>query len=164
MQRSCTNAFSLYKRTRPPAAPESVARAKALPKEGVHPLLAAQVPVTSGTGLEAQVGLNSAVLCCAVQRHTLLSWKVLSCCMRSTEEPLQIQQLAHDVSSRSGCRRLSSVIWLGGLAPMSRPVGSHKLAMQHFVPCCLLEMVSQVTLHCCRCDSVPVWLLRHISC
>ncbi|KAL3143989.1 hypothetical protein ABBQ32_003797 [Trebouxia sp. C0010 RCD-2024] len=57
MQKSCNNAFSLYKRTRPPAAPESVARAKALPKEGVHPLLAAKVPVTSGTGLEAQAGL-----------------------------------------------------------------------------------------------------------
>ena len=59
MPSACTSA------PRPPAAPESVARAKALPKEGVHPLLAAQVPVTSGTGLEAQVGLNSAVLRCA---------------------------------------------------------------------------------------------------
>ena len=55
MQKACTNAFGLYKRTRPPAAPESVARAKALPKEGMHPLLAAKVPVNSGTGLEAQV-------------------------------------------------------------------------------------------------------------
>lgn len=64
MQKSCSNAFSLYKRTRPPAAPESVARAKALPKEGVHPLLAARVPVTSGTGLEAQVGFEP-MLCCA---------------------------------------------------------------------------------------------------
>lgn len=71
MQKSCNNAFSLYKRTRPPAAPESVARAKALPKEGVHPLLAARVPVTSGTGLEAQVGVNP---CCAALRHAV------SCC------------------------------------------------------------------------------------
>lgn len=88
MQRSCNNAFSLYKRTRPPAAPESVARAKALPKEGVHPLLAAQVPVTSGTGLEAQVGLNSAVL-----RSVMLCWvgKMLSCYPRRAEEPLQIR-------------------------------------------------------------------------
>ncbi len=55
LQKACTNAFGLYKRTRPPAAPESVARAKGLPKEGMHPLLASKVPVTSGTGLEAQV-------------------------------------------------------------------------------------------------------------
>ena len=59
LQKACTNAFGLYKRTRPPAAPESVARAKGLPKEGMHPLLASKVPVTSGTGLEAQV-------CCTI--------------------------------------------------------------------------------------------------
>ena len=64
LQKACTNAFGLYKRTRPPAAPESVARAKGLPKEGMHPLLAAKVPVNSGTGLEAQV-------CCPLQFHLL---------------------------------------------------------------------------------------------
>lgn len=59
MTKACSNAFGLYKRTRPPAAPESVARAKGLPKEGIHPLLAAKVPVTAASGLEAQV-------CCLV--------------------------------------------------------------------------------------------------
>ena len=62
LQKACTNAFGLYKRTRPPAAPESVARAKALPKEGMHPLLASKVPVTSGTGLEAQVRCTKVML------------------------------------------------------------------------------------------------------
>lgn len=79
MQKSCSNALSLYKRTRPPAAPESVARAKALPKEGVHPLLAAQVPVTSGTGLEAQVRSKRAVLCCAMLCHAVPCCAVLRC-------------------------------------------------------------------------------------
>ena len=58
MQKAVSNAFGLYKRTRPPAAPESVARARGLPKEGIHPMLAAKVPVTAGTGLEAQVCLS----------------------------------------------------------------------------------------------------------
>lgn len=57
MQKAVSNAFGLYKRTRPPAAPESVARARGLPKEGIHPMLAAKVPVTAGTGLEAQACL-----------------------------------------------------------------------------------------------------------
>ena len=42
--RYATNAFKLYRKTRPGAAPESVKRAKALPQEGIHPLLAASVP------------------------------------------------------------------------------------------------------------------------
>ena len=42
--RYATNAFKLYKKTRPGAAPESVKRAKMLPREGIHPLLAASVP------------------------------------------------------------------------------------------------------------------------
>ena len=33
-QKATGNAFSLYLKTRPPAAPESVARAKGLPKVG----------------------------------------------------------------------------------------------------------------------------------
>lgn len=42
--RYATNAFKLYRKTRPGAAPESVKRAKLLPQEGIHPLLAASVP------------------------------------------------------------------------------------------------------------------------
>ena len=79
LQKACHNAFGLYKRTRPPAAPESVARAKALPKEGMHPLLAAKVPVNSGTGLEAQVCCMCAdtdaspLYACTSSSSTLLS-------------------------------------------------------------------------------------------
>jgi len=51
------NAFKLYKRTRPMAAPESATRAKNLPREGMHPLLAAALPSTALGGLEAQEGL-----------------------------------------------------------------------------------------------------------
>lgn len=43
--------------TRPPAAQESVKRAKTLPKEGIHPLLAAALPSDALGGLEAQAGL-----------------------------------------------------------------------------------------------------------
>ncbi|GAB4823750.1 hypothetical protein N2152v2_010796 [Parachlorella kessleri] len=56
-QHAAANAYKLYLRTRPPAAPESVHRAKALPKEGIHPLLAASLPSHAFGGLEAQHGL-----------------------------------------------------------------------------------------------------------
>lgn len=55
IQKACSNAFQLYKRTRPPASAESVNRAKQATLEGIHPLLAAKVPVTAISGLEAQV-------------------------------------------------------------------------------------------------------------
>ena len=55
LQRSATAAFVLYRRTRPAAAPQSVVRAKALPAEGIHPLLAAHVPLNALAGLEDQV-------------------------------------------------------------------------------------------------------------
>lgn len=51
------NAFKLYKRTRPAAAPESVRRAKIMPREGMHPVLAAALPSNALGGLEAQEGL-----------------------------------------------------------------------------------------------------------
>jgi ATP-dependent RNA helicase DDX54/DBP10 len=51
---SATNAMKLYIRTRPSAAPKSARRAKALVKEGVHPLLAAALPSDALGGLEAQ--------------------------------------------------------------------------------------------------------------
>ncbi|PSC71287.1 DEAD-box ATP-dependent RNA helicase 29 [Micractinium conductrix] len=52
--RSAENAFRLYLKTRPPAAAESVKRAKGLPKEGIHPVLAAALPSDALGGLEAQ--------------------------------------------------------------------------------------------------------------
>ena len=56
LARSATAAFALYRRTQPAAAPQSAVRAKALPAEGVHPLLAAHVPANALAGLEDQVG------------------------------------------------------------------------------------------------------------
>jgi ATP-dependent RNA helicase DDX54/DBP10 len=49
--KAATNAFKLYKKTRLGAALESVRRAKLLPNEGVHPLLAKSLPdeVLGGT-------------------------------------------------------------------------------------------------------------------
>lgn len=55
LQKSVGNAYSLYIKTRPPASAESAARAKALGKEGIHPLLAKALPKASLVGLEAQV-------------------------------------------------------------------------------------------------------------
>ncbi len=55
LQKSVGNAYSLYVKTRPPASAESVARSKAMAKEGIHPLLAKALPKTSLAGLEAQV-------------------------------------------------------------------------------------------------------------
>ena len=56
-QKSVGNAFTLYVRTRPPASAESVSRSKALPKEGIHPILAAALPESTLTSLDGQVGL-----------------------------------------------------------------------------------------------------------
>ncbi|KAL4439981.1 hypothetical protein ABPG75_002982 [Micractinium tetrahymenae] len=55
--KSAENAFRLYLKTRPGAAAESVKRAKTLPKEGIHPLLAAALPSDALGGLEAQSDL-----------------------------------------------------------------------------------------------------------
>jgi len=45
--RYATNAFKLYRKTRPAASPESIRRAKGLPAEGIHPVLASSVPSTA---------------------------------------------------------------------------------------------------------------------
>lgn len=67
LRRSCANAWSLYRRTRPGAAAESVARARALPRGGIHPLLAAAVPASALPGLKAQV-----------HTHLVLPWLLSS--------------------------------------------------------------------------------------
>lgn len=56
-QRSLTNAFQLYLRTRPGASSESVRRAKEMPKEGVHPLLLSATPAVKCINLEAEAAL-----------------------------------------------------------------------------------------------------------
>ena len=66
LQRSATAAFGLYRRTRPAASPQSAVRAKALPAEGVHPLLAAHVPANALAGLEDQVTAASRGAGCGV--------------------------------------------------------------------------------------------------
>ena len=57
LSKSATNAFRLYKRTRPAASAESLARTRLQAPEGVHPLLAAAIPASALAGLEAQVRL-----------------------------------------------------------------------------------------------------------
>ncbi len=48
--RYANNAFKLYRKTRPAASPESIRRAKGLPAEGIHPVLASSVPSTAFGG------------------------------------------------------------------------------------------------------------------
>lgn len=55
LRRSCANAWGLYRRTRPGASAESVSRARALPRGGLQPLLAAAVPASAAPGLQVQV-------------------------------------------------------------------------------------------------------------
>ncbi|KAK9865158.1 hypothetical protein WJX84_010261 [Apatococcus fuscideae] len=57
LSKSATNAFRLYKRTRPSASAESLARTRLQAPEGVHPLLAAAIPASALAGLEAQAGV-----------------------------------------------------------------------------------------------------------
>ncbi len=54
-QRSCNNAWDLYRRTRPAASPESAARARNLEVPGPHPLLAAACPTYTQGDVQAQV-------------------------------------------------------------------------------------------------------------
>ena len=74
LQRSATAALALYRRTRPAAAPQSVVRAKALPAEGIHPLLAAHVPLNALAGLEDQVRARLCKWGCSSAEHP---WLVL---------------------------------------------------------------------------------------
>lgn len=55
MQRSLSNAYSLYLKTRPAASSESVRRAKQLQPEGCHPLLLAAVKHKTGGQVDMQV-------------------------------------------------------------------------------------------------------------
>lgn len=55
LQKSASNAWNLYVKTRPPASLESVTRAKSCCREGVHPLLARALPAAQRPGPEAQV-------------------------------------------------------------------------------------------------------------
>ncbi|GAX82476.1 hypothetical protein CEUSTIGMA_g9903.t1 [Chlamydomonas eustigma] len=56
-QKSISNAYSLYLKTRPTASPESNKRAKQLPLGGIHPLLLAAMPKTKYSSIK-----NEAVL------------------------------------------------------------------------------------------------------
>ncbi|GLC45028.1 hypothetical protein PLESTB_001460900 [Pleodorina starrii] len=56
-QRTLANAWSMYCKTRPPPSAQSVRRARALAKEGVHPLLLALLPRTKYTQIENEVAL-----------------------------------------------------------------------------------------------------------
>jgi hypothetical protein len=56
-QRSLNNAFKLYVKTRPTASSESSRRAKALPKEGLHPLLLACMPRSKLTDVSQEAAL-----------------------------------------------------------------------------------------------------------
>ena len=60
-QRSCNNAWDLYRRTRPAASPESAARARNLEVPGPHPLLAAACPTYTQGDVQAQVGHHARV-------------------------------------------------------------------------------------------------------
>jgi hypothetical protein len=55
MQRSLSNSYSLYLKTRPSASSESVRRAKQLQPEGCHPLLLAAVKHKTGGQVDMQV-------------------------------------------------------------------------------------------------------------
>ena len=57
--RATANASTLYRKTRAGASHESVTRAQAMPRAGVHPLLAQHVPAHAPAGLEAQVILSA---------------------------------------------------------------------------------------------------------
>lgn len=54
MQRTLSNAWGMYCRTRPAPSVQSVRRARALGTEGVHPLLLALLPRTKYTHIEVR--------------------------------------------------------------------------------------------------------------
>ena len=77
--RASGNAFALYRKTRAGASHESVTRAQAMPRAGVHPLLARHVPAHAPAGLEAQVKLLS--LPHVLRPVCLVSAEMVPCCI-----------------------------------------------------------------------------------
>lgn len=57
VQRTLTNAYSLYLKTRPAASSESVKRAKGMASEGAHPLLLAKAPASRVAGMQSEAAL-----------------------------------------------------------------------------------------------------------
>ena len=58
-RKTVANAFALYTKSRSPASAESLSRAKGLPKEGPHPLIARSLPDATLTSLQDQVIITS---------------------------------------------------------------------------------------------------------
>lgn len=56
-ERTLSNAWGMYSRTRPAPSTQSVRRTRALPKEGVHPLLLALLPRSKYTSVANEAAL-----------------------------------------------------------------------------------------------------------
>ena len=72
-KRSTDNAGQLYRRTRPAAAAESAARARALPPPGVHPLAAAAATAAGAVG--APPGAPDVAAAAAATAAALRAWR-----------------------------------------------------------------------------------------
>ena len=78
-QRSCSNAWDLYRRTRPAASPESAARARTLGLPGPHPLLAAACPTYNQGDPQAQVLHPALSTCSSASSEVMPSPNSLEC-------------------------------------------------------------------------------------
>lgn len=89
LERSCDNAFGLYRKTRPPASSESVRRSRALDKPGPHPLLAEVAQrmglMHTAAGDTARAAITGWLKSFRPAATVLEAqvWRLLCCCCRS---------------------------------------------------------------------------------
>ncbi|KAL6751022.1 DEAD-domain-containing protein [Haematococcus lacustris] len=106
VERTLSNAFALYLRTRPPASAESVKRCKQLGKEGAHPSLLAALPQTRFMDHENEAALAqfTAALRGFRPTATVLEAEIASVKSSFTSVPLlqsnHFKSRSHDVMQR----------------------------------------------------------------
>ncbi|KAJ9529743.1 hypothetical protein QJQ45_014516 [Haematococcus lacustris] len=115
VERTLSNAFALYLRTRPPASAESVKRCKQLGKEGAHPSLLAALPQTRFMDHENEAALAqfTAALRGFRPTATVLEAEIASVKSSFTSVPLlqsnHFKSRSHDVMQRKRLEHASVI-------------------------------------------------------
>ena len=132
-QRSCSNAWDLYRRTRPAASPESAARARTLGLPGPHPLLAVACPTYTQGDPQAQVVYLALSTCYNASSEVMPSPIGLNATRASPSPalqyaPLRLQEKAADLRAKLRSYRPSATVLEAELAPARLGDGAGTLA------------------------------------
>ena len=132
-QRSCSNAWDLYRRTRPAASPESAARARTLGLPGPHPLLAAACPTYTQGDRQAQVVYPALSTCYSASSEVMplpigLNAMQASPSPAVQHAPVPLQEKAADLRAKLRSYRPSATVLEAELAPARLGDGAGTLA------------------------------------